>query len=144
MKTILSTPTPSGVIEAIPSKSHVHRLLICAALSDKPTTIRCTKTNDDIDATARCLSSLGAKIDYDGEKFRVQPISSPNDNAELDCGESGSTFRFLLPAVCALRIRAKFHLSGRLPERPLSPLYEELVSHGAVLSPMGSNPFETS
>jgi 3-phosphoshikimate 1-carboxyvinyltransferase len=59
----------------------------------------------------------------------------------LPCGESGSTFRFLLPVVGALGRKASFILEGRLPERPLSPLYEELVRHGCKLSPQGANPF---
>ncbi len=144
MKTTIFNPKPGGCIEAIPSKSHAHRLLICAALADKPTEIRCTKSNDDIDATARCLSSLGADIRYDGECFNVVPIKDPQTDASLDCSESGSTFRFLLPVVSALGVPAKFLLSGRLPDRPLSPLYEEMIAHGAVMSPMGSNPFEIS
>lgn len=144
MKKTLCTPKPAGVIEVIPSKSHAHRLLICAALADVPTVIRCTKSNDDIDATSRCLVSLGAKIEYDGESFHVDPIKKAIYGAELDCGESGSTFRFLLPVVSALGVNAKFLLKGRLPERPLSPLYEELVRHGETLAPMGSNPFEIS
>lgn len=144
MKTTLCTPKPAGVIEAIPSKSHAHRLLICAALADKPTVIRCTKSNDDIDATSRCLASLGAVINYDGKNFHIKPIEKAVNNAELDCGESGSTFRFLLPVVSALGVNAKFLLKGRLPNRPLSPLYDELVRHGETLSAQGSNPFEIS
>ena len=62
----------------------------------------------------------------------------------LPCGESGSTFRFLLPIVCAFGRDAMFHLEGRLPERPISPLYEELVRHGCSLSPKGSVPFQVS
>lgn len=144
MKTTLFNSKPHGKIEAIPSKSHAHRLLICASLADKPTVIRCTKSNDDIDATVRCLCSLGADIKYDGEYFHVFPIKHPVSGASLDCGESGSTFRFMLPVVSALGVPAKFLLSGRLPERPLSPLYEEMLAHGAVMSQMGTNPFEIS
>ena len=52
-----------GPVEVIPSKSQAHRLLICAAFADKPTTICCRATNRDIEATADCLRALGAKID---------------------------------------------------------------------------------
>ena len=58
-----NSPRLSGEVRAISSKSEAHRLLICAALSDKPTKIICTDTNNDIDATASCLNSLGAKIE---------------------------------------------------------------------------------
>ncbi len=154
MEKILHMPRLAGVVRAPSSKSEAHRHLIVAALAylygagDQPRRVRCTDLNEDIEATVRCLCALGAEIERQGEDFWVTPISRMPASAELDCGESGSTLRFLLPVVCALgAVRsapADFSVSllghGRLPERPLSPLYEELVAHGARLSPMGSNP----
>ena len=143
MNVTLSPIRPAGRVEAIPSKSHAHRLLICAALSDKPTVLYCPQTNNDIDATARCLTALGAKIDYDGLRFAVTPIDRTveyNDTAILYPGESGSTLRFMVPVVLALGRNAEFHMEGRLPTRPMSPLRESLVEHGAVFSDIGSNP----
>jgi len=135
----------NGVVRAIPSKSQAHRALICAALADKPTTIECEGGSDDIAATADCLSALGAKIKRGSGVYEVHPLKrGTNDIATLGCGESGSTFRFMLPIVGALGCKASFILKGRLPERPLSPLYEELVRHGAELSPQGSVPFHAS
>ena len=64
-----------GSVRAIPSKSQAHRLLICAALADKPGKIRCPAVNEDIIATARCLSSLGAKIERSGDSFHVQHLA---------------------------------------------------------------------
>ena len=52
----------SGEIAAIPSKSHAHRLLICAAFADGPTEIACPAVSEDILATARCVSALGARV----------------------------------------------------------------------------------
>lgn len=142
MNVTLSSPNLSGRIAAIPSKSHAHRLLICSALADKPTRIFCPGTNNDIDATVRCLNALGAKITYDGCWFDVTPIDrTPNEEVvTLDCGESGSTLRFMVPVVLALGKSAEFVMSGRLPARPMSPLREELLEHGACFSPVGSNP----
>ena len=114
-----------GRLEAIPSKSHGHRLLICAALSDRPSEIYCPQTSADLDATVRCLNALGAKIDYVNQTYLVQPITEPL-SALLDCGESGSTFRFLVPVVAALGCGGEFLLRGRLAQRPLSPLQELL------------------
>ncbi len=132
----------NGVVRAIPSKSQAHRALICAALADKPTTIECNGGSDDIAATADCLSALGAKIEHESGVYIVHPLKREgNDIATLDCGESGSTFRFMLPIIGALGRKASFILKGRLPERPLSPLYEELVRHGAELPPHGTVPF---
>ena len=130
----------AGGIEAIASKSEAHRLLICAALADGVTDIDCNTTSKDIDATAGCLRSLGAQVTRTARGFRVVPAREAAALAVLDCGESGSTLRFLLPVVAALGQGAELVGHGRLPERPLSPLYEELVAHGAELSAQGTSP----
>ena len=140
MRLELSPTTPSGAIRSISSKSAAHRILICAAFADAPTVIRCDTVSRDVEATADCLRSLGADIRYDAPYFTVTPLSAPIDMARLNCHESGSTLRFLLPIIPALGISAELCMAGRLPERPLSPLYEELTAHGARLSPQGSNP----
>lgn len=129
IKEINSLPI-GGCIAAIASKSEAHRLLICAALGDKKTNISCPQTSKDIQATADCLCALGADITYQNGVYAVTPIQTPVDNAVLPCGESGSTLRFLIPLVCGLGVSAVFEMQGRLPERPLSPLQEELESHG--------------
>lgn len=128
----------SGKISAIPSKSMAHRLLICAVLADRDTEIFCPRLSSDITATAECLKALGAEIEYDDGVFCVKAITNVKDMAEIDCGESGSTLRFLLPVVCALGKGAKIKMHGRLPERPLSPLWEELEAHGCSLSKEGN------
>ena len=132
----------AGSIEAVASKSEAYRLLICAALADGVTDIDCNTTSQDIDATAACMRALGARVTRTKKGFRVVPVpaGSPEHGALLDCGESGSTLRFLLPVVAALGCDASLTGHGRLPERPLSPLYEELVAHGALLSPQGNMP----
>lgn len=128
-------PRPiGGCIAAIASKSQAHRLLICAALAEGQTEIFCSETSRDIEATAACLNALGAKITYDKGIYQVIPIEKVQKNAVLDCGESGSTLRFLLPVAAALGADASFLLHGRLPQRPLSPLWEELEKHGCRLS----------
>lgn len=134
MRAVIEPGPLSGEIRAIASKSQAHRLLICAALADRETEIICRESSRDIDATADCLRALGTRIDYDGSAFRVRPIDVPVPDAQPDCGESGSTLRFLLPVLCALGAGARVKMHGRLPERPLSPLWEELERHGALLS----------
>ena len=123
-----------GTVPAIPSKSHAHRLLICAALSDGPVDLICPVINEDICATVTCLNALGAQIQQTNTGYRIIPIGVPPKKAQLHCKESGSTLRFLLPVVGALGIDATFLLEGRLPERPLSPLWEELEKHGVNLT----------
>lgn len=122
-----------GTVAAIPSKSQAHRLLICAALAGEATDLRCAALSRDILATADCLRALGARVDRTPEGFSVAPGSRPL-RAEADCGESGSTLRFLLPVAGALGVDTTFFLHGRLPQRPLSPLWEEMERMGARLS----------
>ena len=131
----------SGTVSAVPSKSQAHRALICAALADSPTHIKCEGTSKDIEATAACLAALGADIRSEMSGCAVHPRDGDSPGLPLFCGESGSTFRFLLPVAGALGGKTEFRLEGRLSERPLSPLYEELIRHGCSLSPQGSNPF---
>ena len=162
--TVILTPPadiPGGVVSAIPSKSHAHRLLIAAALGSSTTRLICPATSKDIEATAACLQAMGAEIQRTEDGFLVSGIMSTETQEAaqdsdqeaargsdyetvLPVGESGSTLRFLLPVLGALGCPAALEMQGRLPERPLSPLYEELCRHGMNLAPMGSNPFRVS
>ena len=132
----------SGNVQVPPSKSVAHRMLICAALADSPCSIVCRSINRDMEATANCLNALGASITYADGKFNVTPITQVNKGATLECGESGSTLRFMLPVAAALGTDATFTGQGRLPERPLSPLYEEMTAHGVKMSENGRMPLK--
>lgn len=139
--TLSITPSRTGgSLRAIASKSEAHRLLILAAFADRPSRIRCEEVNDDILATVGCLCAMGADIARNGAFFEITPIDEPVKHPILDCKESGSTLRFLLPVVSALGLCASFQMAGRLPQRPLSPLREELERCGVSLSETGSNP----
>lgn len=129
----------SGSVAAIPSKSQAHRLLICAALANNETTLICPETNRDIEATVACLNALGAKIERTGDGYSIDPISKIPDRAVLNCCESGSTLRFMLPIVGALGVDAVFQMEGRLPQRPISPLWEEMERMGCHLSRPSGN-----
>ncbi len=133
---IVISPQPlSGTITAMPSKSHAHRALICAAFSDDESTIKLARLSDDMIVTMNCLRALGADINWQNGICTVKPIrDTPDDIPTIDCGESGSTLRFLLPVVAALGLQANFTGSGRLPERPLQPLVDRLQDGGATLS----------
>jgi 3-phosphoshikimate 1-carboxyvinyltransferase len=126
-------PSPLiGEIKAIPSKSDAHRCIICSACANAPTTIGIETLSADIEATLSCVTSLGAKVDNSGQgKILISPVPpSASPDPVLDCGESGSTLRFLLPVAAALCGRVSFIGGGRLPDRPLSPLTEEMERHG--------------
>lgn len=130
-----------GTIDAIASKSDAHRTLIAAALANKETKLLLNSTSDDIEATISCLSVAGAEIHKDGTNLIVAPIKK-NKSAVFDCKESGSTIRFIIPVAAALGINSTFTGSGRLPERPQTPLLDVLSQHGVTVSPEGEFPIK--
>ncbi len=134
MDRIIQPGKLSGRLQAPPSKSCAHRILICAALSDRQADILCGEVGADVQATIACLRALGADIQETKQGFHVKPISNTPENAVLPCGESASTLRFLLPIAGALGVNASFLMDGRLPQRPLSPLWEEMERMGYRLS----------
>ena len=134
MDIIIQPGKLSGNIAAIPSKSQAHRLMICAAFADNVTELICPDTNRDIEATADCLRALGSDIQRTEIGYFVTPCKEIPKIAELNCCESGSTLRFMLPIAGALGVDATFQLAGRLPQRPLSPLWEEMERMGCTLT----------
>ncbi|MBR5109025.1 MAG: 3-phosphoshikimate 1-carboxyvinyltransferase [Clostridia bacterium] len=124
----------SGCIPRLPSsKSHVHRLLIAAALSKDATRIYYHRDNADISATAQCLKSCGVRVEKREECFQMRgPMQVPA--GEMDCGESGSTLRFLLPLCACLEGTSRLIGRGRLPARPNGPLLSALREHGTVIA----------
>lgn len=133
----------AGRLTVPSSKSAAHRVLICSALADRQTTVRCVGAGDDIHATAGCLRALGVRLKENGDSFSLTPLRiMPHVEGRplMDCGESGSTLRFMLPVTAALGISSTFIGRGRLPERPLSPLYEQMTLHGVSMSQNGIMP----
>ena len=128
------TPLNKGQVRVISSKSDAHRSLIAAALAEEESVLFVDGWSDDLEATIRCLAALGAEIYKEPSGIEVVPIRRNLDKAVvLDCGESGSTLRFLLPVAAALGKTATFTGQGRLPERPIGLLLEELAKHGCTV-----------
>ncbi len=135
MKAVVYPSKAEGVINAIPSKSMAHRLLICAALTEGITRIRCTSSSEDIDATIGCLRAMGSNVVKIGNYYIVPKITAkPCQSIVFDCKESGTTLRFMMCIAAGIGLRARFVGSERLFERPLSPLEEVLTEHGIVIS----------
>jgi 3-phosphoshikimate 1-carboxyvinyltransferase len=116
-----------GAIPAVASKSMAHRALVLATFAYGHCDLVCDTTSDDIEATKGCLATIWQATHGLLETSTDKP-------AVLDCGESGSTLRFLLPVTCALGIPARFVCHGRLAKRPLAPLDEQLEHHGVSLA----------
>lgn len=125
-----------GTIEAIPSKSCAHRALICASFANSTTNITCPYISDDILVTVECLKALSTTIARTKQGFRVVPAKGQNrpQSVKLNCKESGTTLRFLLPLLGALHVNATITAEGRLFSRPLEPLISELSAHGMSFS----------
>ena len=124
MKLTITPTKVQGTVPPPPSKSLAHRLLIAAALSDGRSTITNLGDSQDITATRRCLSALGAGVEDLKEKtVRVHGLGSSIIQAGpapiLDCGESGSTLRFLIPLALLVNGKATLTGPGRLKERPM-------------------------
>ena len=128
----------AGVIQIPASKSQAHRMLLCAALSREPSRLILDGFSADIEATMQCLEALGARCEETANGLSVTPVGVCPAQARLDVGESGSTLRFLLPVLGALGVQAEIRMHGRLPERPLSPLWEVLEAHGMRLQQDGT------
>ena len=119
-----------GEVQASPSKSYAHRLLISASLKKGETIIYNIGDSEDVKATCRCINALGGNVLLkDGNAF-VKGIEKLNNNAVLDAGESGSTLRFLLPIVVALGVKAEFIGKGKLLDRPNDALIKTLNANG--------------
>lgn len=136
MKLTIIPTKLQGTVTPPPSKSLAHRLLIAAALSDGRSTITNLGDSQDITATRRCLSALGAGIEgLEGNAVRVHGLGSSIIQAGpapiLDCGESGSTLRFLIPLALLVNGKAALTGHGRLMERPLKP-YEDLFREKGI------------
>ncbi len=135
MKVTVYPSTPKGVVSAIPSKSMAHRLLICAALTEGVTRIRCASSSQDIEATISCLRAMGSNIVKIGNYYLVPKVKvHAGQSVLLDCNESGTTLRFMMCIAAGLGLCARFKGSDRLFERPLSPLEDVLTDHGIVIS----------
>ena len=116
--------TPSkliGRVNAPSSKSFSHRMIIAAALADGISEISNINPSADIDATCNAMTALGAKILSDGSTYTIKGIGTSSQTASIDCCESGSTLRFIIPVAAALGCKSEFFGHGKLPTRPITP-----------------------
>lgn len=126
-KTILK-----GELESISSKSYAHRMILAASLAENPSKIACKCLSIDICTTIDCANKLGADIAVSGDTLDIKPINKhvEHRHVELNCNESGSVLRFILPIVSALGCNATIDGKGRLPMRPLGEIIEVMRTHG--------------
>ena len=134
-----------GSVSIPASKSIVHRALISAALADGVSVISNVTFSQDIYATIDALKAIGAEIEVSGNTVTVKGLSENTpETADINCAESGSTLRFLIPVTSALGISAVYSGRGRLPERPITPYIRELSEKGIHFDYNNTMPFTVS
>lgn len=127
----ISPAALSGTISVPPSKSAAHRAIICASLAKGVSVISPVELSNDISATIECMKGLGTKITLAGKTLTIDGSGTFAENsAMLDCGESGSTLRFLIPVAAAGGRSVSFTGHGRLPQRPIGVYTDKLPLHG--------------
>lgn len=122
----------SGRLSIPASKSCAHRALICAALANGKSVLSGVTMSKDIEATIGSMRAFGAEFEVNGSDITVNGISTPSKAAVIDCIESGSTLRFVIPIAAALGIDAEFLGRGRLPQRPIDIYKRELGRNGVT------------
>lgn len=117
-----------GTVNIPPSKSFAHRAVLAAFLSRGKCRIENVQLSEDIAATVRCAEKMGAVCRYDAVRRILEldgsACADTGGHVKLDCGESGSTLRFLIPVAAALGFDCEFTGRGRLMKRPLDPYFE--------------------
>ena len=133
MKAFLEPAKMGGSVNAIASKSYAHRMLLCAMLSNDEVVLKGTTFSKDIEATLNCVKALGCSVQQKKDTYIVRKTDIDEDNIVLDCIESGSTLRFILPIALALGKKCKVIGREGLAKRPLKELLDTLRAHGAVI-----------
>lgn len=120
----------TGSLEIPPSKSVSHRAIISAGLAKGESVISNVLMSEDMIATCDAMTALGASIAYQETQngcFTLtisgcDPLAMKTDT--IQCNESGSTLRFIIPIVLLQPKRVVITGKGRLVSRPMKPYYE--------------------
>lgn len=139
MRVTIAPSKAVGSVKAPPSKSIAHRALICGALTNGCVVQNCGNSLD-VQATMRCLQAMGASVEVCADTVKIgglNPASLP-EGLVLDCGESASTLRFLLPLCLISGKKVAFIGRGRLMQRPMG-VYEDLCRQHDYLFEQDAN-----
>ncbi len=127
-----------GKLPAVPSKSYVHRMLICAALADGVSEISNYIKSEDILASIDCIKSLGAEVTEDKDTLKIKGSGKKQiRDGFFKCRESGSTLRFFIPVAAAKCGSSVFNGSERLMERGVG-IYEDILPSKNVFITRGN------
>jgi 3-phosphoshikimate 1-carboxyvinyltransferase len=146
MSRVVITPQKlSGCVTPPPSKSDTHRAIICAALARGKSLIAPFEPSDDMEATIGAVRALGARVSRVENALCVDGSDTfCNITSEIDCLESGSTLRFLIPIAAVGGKPVTFTGHGRLPQRPIGPYLDCLPPAGVNCETEGGLPLKIS
>ena len=130
----IKTYNLQGTVDAISSKSFAHRFLILASVADTDTKIIINEFSNDIMTTIDCLRNLGVEIEINENEVTVHPSFFQKDVSDINVNDSGSTLRFLLPLVSFLSQKTNVKCTGRLQDRPIKELMDQLKLSGLTFS----------
>ena len=133
MKAILHPIKMGGKVNSIPSKSYAHRMLLCAMLSNEEVELFGVTGSKDMEATINCIHALAGEVITKPNKYVIKPVKKERKDIVLDCIESGSTLRFILPIALALGKSCKVIGKEGLQKRPLKELVDVLREHGGII-----------
>ncbi len=149
MRVYISPSDAYGAVQAISSKSMLHRLLICSAFCSHATNIICNNNSEDIKTTISCLEAIGAQITPTKDGYRIVPVPHDSENIYtykprahqvLNAHKSGTTLRFMTAILAALGTPNQIDAESQLRARPMQELIEELMVAGADINVDGTYP----
>ncbi len=129
--TVENTDHLEGVVSAPPSKAYTHRMLIAASLSNGTSKIFNPLVSDDTQATLEAVKALGAETELHENYWTIhgqETLKTPDQ--PIDCRESGSTLRFMIPVAALAPGHATFLFGASFERRPVVPLLESLKELG--------------
>lgn len=125
----------SGEVYAPPSKAYTHRMLIAALLSGGASKLSNPLVSDDTQATLRAVEAFGAKVKLQEGCWIIEGTTQPTTPKNpIDCGESGTTLRFMLAVAGLANGLSTFSLGSSLQRRPFAPLLQSLEQLGVESS----------
>jgi 3-phosphoshikimate 1-carboxyvinyltransferase len=122
----------SGAVVVPPSKSQTHRAIIAASLAKGKSVIHNVATNDDVAATIAAMEKIGVKIINNGTQLIINGVSRVmiSDDNFIDCNESGSTLRFVIPMMTLSREKVVYTGKPGLMKRPMAVYDAVCRQHG--------------
>lgn len=125
MQPVTIHPRPLAGRVAVPtSKSLAHRAIICASLAPGESVISDISMSKDIEATINAMRALGTTVVSQGSKLYINgKTTNRYHDFDIDCNESGSTLRFMIPVTLIEPNHVHFTGRGKLGSRPLDVYY---------------------